>query len=149
MCDCPVDANASLEVSLSQDLLDAFNAICGSCCLDSQLVASALLSDAVCKFVSQSASACYVPSVSPSVSELEGFVNAVRRTVARGNEEVKLTIEDSLRHVREDLSADLEDRIRAVVESSVVSAAKGLRDDSVKTVARETGTLSETTGMRV
>lgn len=149
MCDCPVDASVSLEVSLSEDLLDAFNAICGSCCLDSRLVASALLSDAVCKFVSQSASACYAPSASPSVSELEGFANAVRRTVARGNEEAKLTIEDSLRHVREDLSADLEDRIRAVVESSVLSAVKGLRDDSVKAVARDPDSLPRATGMRV
>lgn len=149
MCDCPVDANASLEVSLSQDLLDAFNAICGSRCLDSRTVASVLLSDALCKFVIQGASACDASSAFPSVSELEGFANAVRRTVARGNEEVKLTIEDSLRHVREDLAADLEDRICAAVESSVLSAVKGLRDDSVKTVARDPDSLPRATGMRV
>lgn len=149
MCDRPVDANGSLEVSLSEDLLDAFNAICGSRCLDSRIVASALLSDALCKFVIQGASACDESSAASFVSELEGFANAVRRTVARGNEEVKLTIEDSFRHVRVDLAADLEDRIRAAGESSVHSAVKGLRDDSAKAVARHLDSLPRATGMRV
>ena len=149
MCDCPVDANGFLEVSLSEDLLNAFNAICRSRCLDSRLVPSALLSDALCKFVFQGASACDEPSAFPSVSELEDFANAVRRTVARGNEEVKLTIEDSFRHVRVDLAADLEDRIRAVVESSVLSAVKGLRNDLVKAIARDLDSLPRATGMCV
>lgn len=149
MCDCPVDGYGSLELSLSEDLLEAFNAFCESRCLDSRLVASVLLSDALCKFISQGAAASASPSANPSVSELENLANAVRRTVARGNEEVKLTIEDSLRHARIDLAADLDDHIRAVVERSVSSAMKGLKDESVKTVAREPEGLSKTTGMRV